>query len=379
MKKLLFVVNVDWFFISHRLPIALSAKENGYEVHIATTLTDRLETLEKLGFIVHPIKIDRGSSNLSSTFNTLIHLFQIFKSIKPDIIHLVTIKPVLLGGIAARLSGTPAVVTAVSGLGFVFVAKGTKAVLRRWAVGILYRIALGHKNLKVIFQNLDDKTSLIKLARLSDKKTTMIFGSGVNLTQYIVTPQPKDPPVVLMAARLLLDKGVREFVCAARLLRKEHRVNARFILVGEPDLENPTSLSTQELQQWAQEGIVEYWGHRTDMPEVLSMANIVVLPSYYGEGLPKVLIEAAACGRAVITTDHPGCRDAIEPGKSGILVPVRDSQALAKAIKDLLDNPEHYAAMGIAGRDFAERTFDVKEVVAEHLRIYKELLTRAGR
>ena len=380
--KLLFVVNVDWFFLSHRLPIALAAKKKGYEVHIATGLTDRLDVLQRQGFVVHPLKIDRSSTGIKSAINTMIEIWQVFKSNQPDVVHLVTIKPVLMGGIAARLAGVRAVVSAVSGLGFVFVAQGPKAVVRRWLVGMLYRLALGHRNLKVIFQNRDDKASLVDLTSLAEEKTVMIRGSGVDLSQYVVAPHPQGVPVVLMAARLLLDKGVREFVQAARLLKQRSGnfdKSTRFVLVGEPDPANPTSLTSQELQQWVKEGLVEHWGHRSDMPAVLSAANIVVLPSYYGEGLPKVLIEAAACGRAVVTTDHPGCRDAIEPGISGTLVPVRDAEALANAIQDLLENPESLSAMGLAGRALAERAFDVRHVVAEHLHIYDELLSKVGK
>lgn len=382
LKKILIVINVDWFFISHRLPIALAAKENGYEIHIATGLTDRLDILQSYGFIVHPLNIDRSSTGIKNTISTFLEIWRAYKLIRPNLVHLVTIKPVILGGIAARLAGVPAVVAAVSGLGFVFVAQGAKAALRRGFVGLLYRIALGHPNLRVIFQNDNDKTSLVNLARISEEKTSMIRGSGVDLSQYIVVPHPQGNPVVLMAARLLLDKGVREFVQAARLLRQRHDnfgKKARFILVGDLDPANPTSLTALELQQWVEEGLVEHWGHRTDMPVVLSAANIVVLPSYYGEGLPKVLIEAAACGRAVVTTDHPGCRDAIEAGNSGVLVPVRDAKALAQAIQALLDDSERCVTMGLAGRKLAERAFDVRQVVAEHLRIYDELQTRIVR
>jgi glycosyltransferase involved in cell wall biosynthesis len=206
----------------------------------------------------------------------------------------------------------------------------------------------------------------------------MIRGSGVDLRQYVHSSIPSGVPVVVLAARLLADKGVREFVHAARLL-KQRGVFCRFCLVGTVDPANPTSLTDAELAQWVSEGVVEVWGHRSDMPQVLAGAQIVVLPSYYGEGLPKVLIEAAACGRAVVTTDHPGCRDAIAPGVTGVLVPVRDAQALAEAIQDLLDHSDKCAAMGRAGRDLAERAFDVRQVVAAHLQIYEELMAKAAR
>jgi glycosyltransferase involved in cell wall biosynthesis len=216
---------------------------------------------------------------------------------------------------------------------------------------------------------------LTKLAHLSDSKVAMIRGSGVDLAQYDHTPLPPGLPVVLLAARLLADKGVREFVQAARLL-KQQGVSARFCLVGSVDPANPASLADTELAQWANEGMVELWGQRSDMPEVLSSARLVVLPSYR-EGLPKILLEAAACGRAVVTTDVPGCRDAIDPGVTGLLVPVRNATALADALKELINDPERCQGMGSAGHALAERAFDVRQVVAAHLRIYQELIDKS--
>ncbi len=374
--KLLFVVNVDWFFMSHRLPIALEAIKQGYEVHIATALTDKLSVLQNHGLKVHPISLDRSKMGLWVTAKTFLQIFRVCKLIRPNVAHFVTIKPVLFGGLAARIARVPAVVSAVSGLGIVFVAEGIIAIVRRWLVKNLYRVALGHGNLKVIFQNSDDLSFLARLVELPDRKVSMIRGSGADLLQYCVAPLPIGVPVVLLPARLLVDKGVREFVQSAKILRKRglSAQDVRFVIVGRPDPANPHSLHNDELARWAEEGIVELWGHRTDMPQVMASAKIVVLPSYYGEGLPKVLIEAAACGRAVITTDHPGCRDAIEPGVTGVLVPVREVEALADAIYELLRDPARCALMGQAGRKLAESAFDQKQVVTAHLQIYQELI-----
>jgi glycosyltransferase involved in cell wall biosynthesis len=261
----------------------------------------------------------------------------------------------------------------------VFVAKGVKAAIRRWLVGGLYGLALGHRNLRVIFQNPDDLTCLARLVHLPDRNVTMIRGSGADLSQYRVMPLPTGAPVVVLASRLLVDKGVREFVQSAKILRQRGLLaqDARFVIVGKPDLANPASLRPDELAQWTEEGVVELWGHRTDMPQVMAAAHVVVLPSYYGEGLPKVLIEAAACGRVVVTTDHPGCRDAIDPGVTGVLVPLRDAVALANAIQELLSDPVRCATMGQAGRELAESTFDVRQVVAVHLQIYQELMDKS--
>lgn len=371
-RRLLFVVNVDWFFLSHRLPIALAALKQGYEVHIATGLTDKLGELQKHGLLVHPLALDRSSTGIGNASRTVLDLWRVFRAVRPDVVHLVTIKPVLLGGLVARWSRVPALVSAVSGLGYVFIASGLKAHVRRSLVGRVYAWSLGHRNQVVIFQNPDDCDTLMAAAGLPASKVAMIRGSGVSLSQFAATHVPFGVPVVLFPARLLADKGIFEFVGAASLLRAKG-VSARFVLAGLVDGANPTSVSQAQLNAWAAEGVVENWGYRADMPQVLASASVVVLPSYR-EGLPKVLLEAAACGRAVVTTDVPGCRDAIEPGVTGLLVPVREVAGLAQAIEQLLANPARREAMGLAGRRLAEQEFDVNAVVEKHLDIYQRLL-----
>lgn len=375
-RKLLFVVNVDWFFISHRLPIALGALEHGYEVHVLCGNTGRLDELQGLGLIVHPWSIVRGKASIGSSVRTFLEILFLFKRVRPDLVHLVTIKPVLFGGLAARLLGIKSVVAAISGLGFVFVDSGFKARFRHLAVGLFYRLALGKENLKVIFQNPEDRMRLCSLAGIRKNKTELIRGSGVDLTLYRSAEMPGGVPRVILAARLLKNKGIMEFVEAARLLTGRG-YKARFCLVGDIDVDNPSSLSAQDLEAISLSGHVDLTGFRSDIPQVLSSATIVALPSYYGEGLPKVLIEAAACGRAIVTTDMPGCRDAIEPGVTGLLVPPRDSIALANAIALLLDNLPRCRLMGLAGRQLAENEFDVSTVVKRHLQIYAALETRA--
>jgi glycosyltransferase involved in cell wall biosynthesis len=374
--RLLIVVNVDWFFLSHRLPVALGALQDGHEVHIATTLTKGREELEAHGFVVHALHVDRSDAGPAGMLKLLFSLWFLFRRVRPDVLHLVTIKPVLLGGLAARFAPIGGVVYAVSGLGHVFVAQGLLGRARRALVATWYRFALGAANMRIIFQNPDDRAAIESIARVRPAQVVVIPGSGVDLSQYRAQPLPThNLPVVLMAARLLVTKGVREFVAAARRLR-EHGVRADFWLVGDPDPANPASIPADELKAWAKHGDVRVFGHRRDMPGLFAQANMVVLPSYR-EGLPKVLIEAAACGRAVVTTDVPGCRDAIEIGLTGLLVPARDASALAQAIRRLLDDPAACAAMGAAGRRRAEQVFDVRAVVQTHLAIYKELEAQA--
>ncbi|MNJ42963.1 N,N'-diacetylbacillosaminyl-diphospho-undecaprenol alpha-1,3-N-acetylgalactosaminyltransferase [compost metagenome] len=239
----------------------------------------------------------------------------------------------------------------------------------------MYRIALGKRNLRAVFQNPDDQQALVTIGAINSEKSVLIRGSGVNLSQYQFLAEDSSLPVVTFAARLLRDKGVVEFVEAARLLTMRG-VQARFQLVGDPDPGNPTSISVNDIARWQKEGIVECLGYRPDMETVFRHSHIVVLPSYR-EGLPKVLIEAAACGRAVVTTDVPGCRDAVAPGESGLIVPVRNALALADAIQRLVDDSELRRSMGAAGRALAEREFAIESVVAQHLEIYRTLESNA--
>ena len=372
MKKILFIVNVDWFFVSHRLPIALEAIRQGYEVHIVTTVTDKLDLLEKSGLIVHNLSLHRSRSGIS-IFSEFWALLSIIKDITPDIVHLVTIKPVLLGGIASRLANVPAVVSAISGLGFTFHGNGFVFSLRRKFISLFYYLSLGHKNQKIIFQNNDDKLKLFKIRKDINNRSVLIQGSGVDLSLYSVVENNFNHPVVMMAARLLSSKGVREFVQASKIICTDNK-NVRFVLLGDIDPLNPESIKKSEISQWKEDGLVEIWGYRSDMNNIIPKANIVVLPSYYGEGLPKVLIEAAACGRVVITTDHPGCKDAITQ-KTGVLIPIKNSEALADAIRDLLQNPQKAIKMGEAGRELAEQNYSIEKVCKKHIKIYKDLLT----
>lgn len=371
-KKILFVVNAPEFFLSHRLPIALAAREAGYEVHVATADGGAVRQIRRLDLVHHTAAIARSGQNPFSEMRSVLSLYRLFRELKPDLVHLITIKPVLYGGIAGRLAGVSAVVAAVSGLGTVFLAQSMAARARRVLVSGLYRLAFSQKRLAVIFQNPDDRDGLLAIGALKLVQVRMIRGSGVNLANYAFVPEPEGTLVVVMAARLLRDKGVYEFVEAARLL-KSRGVEVVMRLIGAPDPGNPTSVEKSEVDSWAAEGVVELPGFRTDIARQYQAANIVCLPSYR-EGLPKGLVEAAACGRAVVTTDVPGCRDAIEPEVTGVLVPVKNAPALADAIQMLVETPERRLRMGKAGRELAERAFSIDRIVEQHLAIYKELL-----
>lgn len=371
-RRLLFVVNNPAFFMSHRVPVALAAQRAGYDVHVATMDGPAVADIEALGMTHHVVPMTRSGKHPLQELGTLLSLLRLFRRLRPQVVHLVTIKPVLYGGIAARLARVPGMVAAISGLGFVFLSNSLKMRLVRAVVARLYRLALGHRNSRVIFQNASDRDLLQSLGAVRDEQVVLIRGAGVDLDQYRAQPEPPAPPVVVtMVARLLRDKGVREFVQAARLLR-ERGVDVSMQLVGGVDAGNPASATPAEVQAWQREGCVQALGERSDVPQLYAASHIAVLPSYR-EGLPKSLIEAAACARAVVTTDVPGCRDAIDPGKTGLLVPVRDPQALADAIARLADDQALRQAMGTAGRALAEREFNIERVARLHVELYDML------
>ena len=379
-RSLLFIVNTPEFFMSHRLPIALAALEAGFSVHVATGPggAPGCQEIVNKGLSHYVIPLSRSGHNPFTELRSLWVIFQLMRTIKPNVLHLVTIKPVLYGGLLARIGKVPAVVVAISGLGSIFASHNRSSFWLREAIKRMYRIALGHPNIRVIFQNSHDRSVLVDAGAIHDDQTKLIKGSGVALTEYPVNPEPAGVPVITFAARLLGDKGVIEFVQAARILMARN-IHAKFWLVGSPDPGNPTSVNEQQMTEWRQQGVVEPMGFQSDIADLFARSNVVALPSYYGEGLPKVLIEAAACGRAVVTTDHPGCRDAIEVGKTGILVPVRDSVALADAIQALIEDPATRKQMGMAGRALAEREFAIERVVDAHLAIYRELLAKGAK
>lgn len=371
-RRLMFVVNNPAFFMSHRVPVALAAQQAGYDVHVATMDGPAVADIQALGMTHHAIPMTRSGKHPLQELGTLLALLRLFRRVRPDVVHLVTIKPVLYGGIAARLARVPGMVAAISGLGFVFLSNSLKMRLVRAVVARLYRLALGHPNSRVIFQNANDRDLLKSLGAVRDEQVVMIRGAGVDLDAYRASPEPPSPPVVVtMVARLLRDKGVREFVEAATTLRARG-VPVVMQLVGGLDAGNPASATQQEVDAWQRDGAVQALGERSDIAELYAASHVAVLPSYR-EGLPKSLIEAAACGRAVVTTDVPGCRDAIEPGQTGLLVPVRDAQALADAIARLVEDAALRQALGAAGRALAEREFDIGRVARIHVELYDAL------
>jgi glycosyltransferase involved in cell wall biosynthesis len=373
-KRVLIVVNDASFFLSHRLGIAQKASSCGLSVAIATPPGDGVSGIKQHGFRYYPLPLSRRGRNPFAELWSLLHLFFLFRRARPDLVHLVTIKPVLYGGIAARMARVPAVVSAISGLGYLFTERnGFRKRIGLGAAKVMYASALRHKNQAVIVQNSDDLRELSSFVNLESRRVITVPGSGVDLAIFSRSPEPCGTIVVTLATRLLWDKGVGEFISAARSL-KEEGIEATFQLAGDIDPGNPSSISKEQVLQWEKEGVVSYLGFRTDIASVIAHSNIVVLPSYR-EGMPKILLEAAAIGRAIVTTDVPGCRDAIVPDVTGILVPKGSSGNLAAAIRYLVENEHLRKGMGRRGRQLAERKFDIETVLRSHLLIYSELLS----
>ncbi len=371
-KLILFVVNDAGFFLSHRLPLALAARDYGFRVCVATPPGDGVEQIEAEGLLHFSLPLSRSGANPFAELMTIWELYKLYRNLRPSLVHHVTIKPVLYGTLAARLAKVPAVVNAISGLGFVFLAQGRFSSLARAAVLNSYRWLFSRAGLWVIVQNRDDYRYLLDEECLSQEQLELIRGSGVNLMHFAAQPEPTQTPLVVLPARMLWDKGVGEFVAAAHTL-KNRGVKARFALVGGVDPNNPESVPVRRLADWARGRDIEWWGNRQDMAQVYSQANIICLPSYR-EGLPKVLLEAAASGRAIVTTDVPGCREVVIEGENGLLVPARESGPLAEALQQLIQQPELRQAMGEKSRGFAEAEFSIERVVEQHMSIYRQAL-----
>ncbi|MCK9283054.1 MAG: glycosyltransferase family 4 protein [Rhodocyclaceae bacterium] len=371
--RILFLVTEDWYFISHRLPLAIAARDAGFEVTVVTRVSDHGDAIRAAGLRLVPFEWSRRGMNPFRELVVLARLVALYRLERPDIVHQVALKPVLYGSIAACLMHHRLrVVNAIAGMGFVFSSGARLARVLRPIVVRAYRMLLGGRDRLLILQNPDDQKLLIAAGAISPDRIRLIRGSGVDPQRFSPVPEPPGPPLVVLASRMLWDKGIAEFVDAARLLRRANVV-ARFVLVGDTDRENPAAVPTSQLEAWRKEGVVEWWGRRDDMPDVLVKATLVCLPSYR-EGLPKVLLEAAACGRALVATDVPGCREIVADKANGLLVPARDFEALAAAIGELLADPVRRKKMGERGRSRVLEEFSEEKVVANTMAVYRELM-----
>ena len=371
--RVLFLVTEDWYFCSHRLGLARALAAAGFEVAVACRVTGAGETITREGFHLFPIRMSRSSINPFHLAACVARIARVYGTFRPDIVHHVALKPALLGGFAARIAGIGKTINAVAGLGYVFTSSSLRARLLRPAVRGGLRLLLNGAGARVIVQNSEDGAALTAPGIVAANRLRLIPGAGVDLTRFRPAPEPPGMPRAALVARMIREKGIHETVAAARLLAARG-VDVRITLAGESDFENPSAIPQRKIKQWSDEGKVEVLGHIEDIPALWAESHMAVLPSYYGEGMPLALIEAAACGRPMIAADGPGLRDIVRHGETGLLVPPRDSSALADAIAHLAADPELRRRMGAAARRLAEERFASVTIIAQTLEVYHELL-----
>lgn len=376
--KLLFLVTEDWYFCSHRLPVARAARGDGFEIVVATRVRAHGDRIREEGFAVRAISWRRRGDGLVGATRAISEIARLYRAEQPDLVHHIALKPVLFGGMACRLAfggstNAPGVVDAIMGLGSGFSHTSLAARLRRPLLGLGLRLVTRRDHRWVVVQNPEDHAALAK-TRIDPHRIAMIRGSGVDSTHFVPLPDPGSPTVtVALVSRMLHQKGVLDAVAAVRVLRSRG-LPVELLLAGPVDPDNRGSLTAELLTSLSAEPGVEWLGPVDDVREVWRRAAIAVLPSTYGEGVPKALIEAAACARPIVTTDIPGCREVVRPGETGTLVPPRDVNQLAAALAALAGDPTRRASMGRAGRALVERDFAEEIIARETLAVYQAAL-----
>ena len=371
--KLLFVVTEDWYFCSHRLDLARTAQNAGYEVVVATRVTNHGETIRKAGFRLVDLGMDRSSKNPLVELRSLLRLIRIFYRENPDLIHLVAVKPVLYGALAAIFKPRAALVGTLAGMGWLFASdQGIKLWIKKLFLTLLGTFFRGTNN-RLILQNQEDFSLFESRFPQQSAKISLIRGSGVHTDLFPIHPEPEGVVTIALISRMLWDKGVGDMVEAAKILQAQ-KVPVRMVLVGGSDPENPNSIPETTLQQWHDSGTIEWWGHRSDISAIWATVHIAALPSFYGEGLPKSLLEAGSCGRPTIATDWPGCRELIIHEQNGLLVPPKNPTALAEAITRLVNDQPLRQRLGATARKMVEDNFSHTIVNSAYLNQYKEAL-----
>ena len=367
-RHLVYVITEDWFFKSHFFDRAIAAVSAGYKVTVITRCRDSAREFEKYGLLTENIEFSRRGSNPITELTTIFKLRSTLKRIKPDIVHNIALKPVVLGSLAAQFAGIRNIVNAPVGMGYVFTSQESKARVLRPIVKVLIRYVLGNKNRRVIIENHDDFENLVSGGFARRDSIALIKGAGVDVQKFSQRPEPNEPVKVIMVSRLLRDKGVYEFIGAAKIVRLKNN-NVQFLLVGDTDDGNPTSMNSEEIADLANSIDVTWLGARTDIAELLAESHIACLPSYR-EGLPKSLIEAASVGRPIVTTDTPGCREVVTHMVNGLLVQPRDARALALAIEKLVEDPNLRKLMGEESRRKAETEYANEIIINQTHRVY---------
>lgn len=370
MSRILLFANTDWYIYNFRFSLAHELRNQGHEVLLLSPPGDFHELMQADGFQWISFPLSRQSIKPLGELWTIWHLIRLYNRVRPDIVHHFTIKPVIYGSLAAHLLHIPAIINSITGLGHLFIDTTARTHLLRTIVKVLYRISL--RQTQAIFENPEDRDIFIRNRLLKAEQAHLIMGTGVDVKKFRPTSKNNGTPVVLFSSRMLVTKGLLEFMEATRLL-KQKGILARFALAGRTDSGNPASIPEEQIDAWKDSGLFEWWGWRDDMPSTLAQADVFCLPSYR-EGVPNALLEAAACGLPIVTTDVPGCRDVVTHGLNGLLVPVRNVPVLADAMETLLSNAPLRHQMGTAGREIAVNKFGLDKVNEETLRIYQRFL-----
>ena len=374
MKRLFIVVNVDWFFLSHRLPVALAAQNAGWDVTIITADTGKLKDIEAIGLKTINLPMSRSGRNLLQELGTLNFLRKLYKREKPDVVHHVGMKTILWGSLATKFAKVNGVVNAISGLGGFF-AEDNKGLLARVMPKVL-KFSHNRDNLLCIFQNNEDKGLYVKSGIIKEEQARYIKGSGVDLNVFCYTPEPTEGKIrVILTARMIVEKGIFILTEAAEKLRPKYGDKVEFLLVGGLD-DHPGAITEEQLNAVCDGSYIQWLGYRTDVKELLQSSHIVAFPSYYMEGLPKSLIEADAIGRPVITCNSVGCKEAVIDGYNGYLIPTKDVDSLVEKLDMLLSDAALRQEMGKHSRAYAEENFSIAVVIERHLKIYNELISR---
>ena len=368
--RLLYVVTEDWYFLSHRLPMARAARQAGFEVHVATRVVDGRAAIEAEGFRLHHIAFQRGRTAPLAALRTVAALRRLRRQIAPAVSHHVAVQASILGSLAA-LGQPGARVNALTGFGYAFISESLRARLLRGVIGLLLRLLVNRPNAVALVQNPDDRRDLEALGIAPDR-IALIPGSGVDTERLTPSPEPSGPPTAAFVGRLLADKGIGTLIEAHRLLRSRGS-NVELLIAGTPDPANPASGSVAEAEAFGREPGVTWLGQVDDIAALWTRAAIAVLPSRR-EGLPMSLLEAAACGRPMVATNVPGCREIVRPGETGLLVPPDDPPALAEAIASLVAAPELRARFGAAARKLAIERFSADRIGRQTVELYRRFV-----
>ena len=372
MKKILFIVSEDWYFISHRLHLATAAINNGYEVALLSRMSQHQEFISSLG--IKPINwpLERRSRNPMRELRSIYCLIAAIRSFSPNLVYAVAIKPIIYTILSKIFFNADGIVLAFGGLGFIFRSNRVSAKILKVFITPIFRLLLTDRNIRLIVQNSDDRRVLDNLKIIDQNKTRLIFGVGVDAEKFSSKPISHTIPLVILPARMLWDKGVGDFVrCAQRCIN--YKIDVRFALIGDPDPHNPESIPEVQLKEWVDQGVIEWWKKKNNMSEVYSLADIVCFPSYH-EGLPKTLLEAASCELPIVSYDVSGCREVVKDKVNGFLVPFKDEDALFTAVMDLLRDSSLRHKMGVMGRKMIMEKFTQEKVTSETMRVCDNLL-----